>query len=271
MKRTVKALCKFSDLSHLFITAALLLITFGSTAQVSSVSTVTLRTGLVIKGEVITLVPDDYIEIKTPMGTNMKIEWKDIQSLDFSSSPSYAPKTKKDYDFSDSSYYFTLAGGFPFGLDQDGYPSVGFSSSVSLGKSINKKMHVGIVTGYDFYWWPNTGIIPLGVEFRGRFHEKGFSPYYYVHTGYGFAGYSELENGWKMGETTGGIFIAPGLGLTAKHKPHSAWFLQLGLKMQKTKSSYWETIWDNTGGTDAFIEDAITFRRFDLKFGFFFD
>ena len=271
MQRTVKALYKFSDLSHLFLTVVLLLITFASTAQVNTVSTVTLKSGLVIKGEIITLVPDDFIEIKTPIGTSMKIEWKDIQSLDFSNSPSYAPKTKKDYDFNDSSYYFSLAGGFPFGLDQGGYPSVGFSSSLSIGKAINSKMRVGLVTGYDFYWWPNTGIIPLGIEFQGRFHEKGYTPYYYVQAGYGFVGYSGLENGWQMGETNGGIFIAPGLGLTAKRKAHSAWFLQLGLKIQKSYSSYWETIWDNQGGTDAFVEEVLTFRRFDLKFGFLFD
>ena len=271
MKRTTYFIHQYSGLSHLFLTAILVVMSFILFAQQPLTSTITLKSGLVIRGEIVKMEQNEFVEVKTPIGTTLRVEWVDIQSLDFTSTPVYREPQKISYDYNDSSYYFSLSGGFPFGLDSWGDPSLGLSATAVFGKSFGQRVNCGLLAGYDFYQWPNTGVIPLGIEYRGRVHKTGFTPFYYAQTGYGLIGFSDLERGQELGETKGGLFFAPGLGLMGKKREHSSWFVQFGFKMQQTHSSYWEVIWDGGNAVDAFIEETITFRRIDLKFGYVFD
>jgi hypothetical protein len=249
----------------------MMMLSLSSFAQLRNSATVVMKSGMVIKGEVIALKQNEYIEIMTPLNTTLTLEWADIQTLDFTSGTPYAKKGKLAYAYNDSSYYLSLSAGFPFGLDSWGDPSLGFSASGTIGKSFGPRVNLGVNLGYDFYWWPNTGVIPLGLEVKGRVHKTGFTPFYYMQAGYGFVGYSDFESNNQLGDTKGGIFFAPGLGIMNKTREHSAWFLQFGFKMQKTTSSYWDTFWNGGGQSEVFVEEEITFRRIDIKFGYVFD
>lgn len=264
-----------SDLSHLFWMALLLFCSTMAFTQTRSITTVTLKTGMVIKGEVVTIKQGEYVEIKTPLVSIMQIKWEDIQSIEFDmvepSAQDFKKPDRQDYAHNDSSYYFSMAGGFPFGLDSYDYPSLGLSANITVGKSINQYVNLGITLGYDLYWNPTTGIVPLGLEFKGRMNKMGLSPFYYVQSGYGFMGYSEYETSWRQGESSGGLFFAPGLGVMNKKKEHTTWFLQFGYKLQKSESNYWESIWDRGTNRDVFVTQNITFRRFDMKFGYVFN
>jgi len=164
-----------------------------------------------------------------------------------------------------------MAGGFPFGLDSYDYPSLGISANISVGKRINQHVNLGVTLGYDLYWNPTSGIIPLGLEFKGRVNKMGFSPFYYLQTGYGFMGYSEYETSRRQGEASGGLFFAPGLGIMNKKKEQTTWFVQFGYKMQNSKANYWYSVWDGGMNREVFVTEKISFRRFDLKFGYVFN
>lgn len=272
MQGNALRLRRISDLSHIFWTVIFILFSFSALAQQGGLTSVTTKNGMTVKGELVNLMQGEFVELKTPLGTNLRIGWEDIATLDFLPAAQQVVKpSRTNYPYNDSTYYLSLSGGYPFGLDSWGYPSVGFSVSATVGKSFGPKVNVGVCLGYDFYWHPNTGIVPLGLELRGRTKDIGFTPFYFLQTGYGFVGYSEYESSWRSGQATGGFFASPGIGIMSKKRPHSTWFLQFGVKMQTTKAEYWDRIWDFNTPRDVFVEEKVAFRRIDLKFGYIFD
>lgn len=267
-------LIKSSVLSHIFL-MGFILISGMATAQDNQIK-VKLKSGLTISGELEAISQGDYVEVKTPIGKVIHLNWEEIEELDLSPEQHIIVqeiklKTRKpDLPYNDSTFFLKASLGFPFGTDTYSDPTIGLSSTITAGKAFGQRARLGLTIGYDWYWWPNTGVIPIGLEYQTRFQKEGLSPYFYAQGGVSKLGYSEYEENFA-GESKGGGFWGFGFGFTQKKQKSGAWFIQIGTKTQYTTAEYWDTVFDDFGTHSAFIKEKLAFHRMDLRFGWCFE
>jgi hypothetical protein len=273
-----------SDFPHFNLMSKLLVVTliviFSSTVsfgQTPGVSTVVLKSGLVVKGKILKIDLTDKLVIELPSGGSLEIKMEDIEQLTLADSQPNAASSTLPYEkvkpqaipFKEKGYYAKVDFGLPFGLDTYGDPSLNVSISMSGGHVLNRHLSLGLATGMDFYWWPNSVVNPLALEARGRFYNDNFTPYYSLQVGYGFLTSSEY---WSE-NTKGGLFIAPGVGIISKKRDHTAWNLHLGFRSQTMQGEYEDWIWrqDLQRSVLAQIHEKIVYNRLELRFGFWFE
>jgi len=240
-----------------------------SMAQQEGYSKVTLKSGLVLTGKIISMDVASTMELEVSGGIKVELDMKDVAEIkpaEMTDSESYLPRVRREklrYDFKPKGYYLGADIGLPFGVDTYGDPTLNVSFMLKGGYTFNRLFALGLVTGTDFYWWPNTVISPLAIEIKGRLRYDGFTPYYSIQSGYGFLTSAEY---W-IEETKGGWFFAPGFGLIAKNREHSGWNLHFGFRTQSA-----EGLSESFGFPGPiFIKEKIVYNRFDVRFGFFFE
>ena len=268
-----------SLLAHFLLTVVLVGLSTLSVAQTEpshNVARVELKSGLTLEGKVLHIEYQKHVDLYVNQSDTMHIPWDDILTISFIDSEikqraKAMAKTKRaEVPFRDSSNYFLLDFAVPLGLDYWGYPVAGGSINIGYGRGFGYSHHVAATLGYEFYLWPEVSVMPLGVEYYGRFKEKGRSWFYYYGTGYGFPHLSEYS--WRENSSvSGGWYFNPGFGITNKRHEKRSWYLKFGYKYQKLHAEYDGYIWEFGSGRYAQIKEDIFYHRFDLRFGFRFD
>jgi hypothetical protein len=235
---------------------------------------VELKSGPVVKGELIEMVYQEKVELKLPMGDTMVILWDDILELNFINS-----EVKEEYRanqvrvkrpplaYKDSGLYASFDISPPFGRDYWGDPVMGFSTQVALNKPLRNGHSIGAITGFEFYLWPDIGFIPLGLEWRYRPKTIGRSPVFSLNAGYGSVAFSEYSWFTSSSNVKGGLFFSPAIGLTNKKHAKRSWYLRGGYKMQEAFTSYEGFV--RTGGltVPSTVEETIVYHRIEFRFG----
>jgi len=240
----------------------------GQTEKIGKYSTIVLKSGLQLTGKIISIDPKKGVTMDLNGRVTVVLEMEDIAeikagTLEAESRPFVYKGQRNSFSYKDKGYYVGGDFGLPFGLDAWGDPSLNVSFMLKAGYTFNRSFAVGIASGFDFYWWPNTIVNPVAIEIKGRFKDESFTPYYSLQGGYGLL--TSTQN-WTS-ETKGGLFLAPGIGIMSKNRASSGWNLHFGFRSQ--------TVQGVREGNSFFgpseIMEKIVYNRMDIRFGFFFE
>lgn len=260
-------------LRKLFLTAcSIALIVCISVAQTPEYTRVTLKSGASIVGKVLELDPEKSVKIELAGGNVVEIAMSNVLEISPVGTESEikaveAKHAKPEYEWKKKGYYLSGNLGFPFGVDSWGDPTLNISLMIAGGYTFNEKFSVGLATGTDLYWWPNSMVHPVALELKARLSNKSFSPYITFQGGYGFLGSTQI---WSE-ENSGGLYLAPSVGITSKYRPNVAWYFQMGFRTQSIKGAYEDGFWSGTEWVQSVVEEKVTYNRFDLRFGFLFE
>lgn len=235
-----------------------------------------LKTGIILEGQALKIEYNDHVDLLTSTSDTLTVPWDDIASMSFidkeikERARAMVKPKKANVPFNDSGYFFQFDFGIPLGLDYWGYPVAGGSLNVGYGKSFNHQHHVAATVGYDAYLWPDVTIVPLGLEYYGRFKEQNRSWFYFYGMGYGFPHISEYD--WMdNSKVNGGVYFNPGFGITNKRNDSRSWYLKFGYKYQPITASYTGYVWEFGSNRLASITENVYYHRIDIRFGLRFD
>ena len=266
-----------SRLVHILLISMFSLLALSSDAQSKqNYARVELKSGATIEGKVFTIDYQNSIDLFVNQQDTLHIPWGDIVSVSFidaeikERAKALVRPKKSNKPFNDSSNYFFFDFGVPLGLDYWGYPVAGGSVNFGYGKGFGYRHHIAATAGYDAYLWPDVTVIPLGIEYYGRFKEQNRSWFYFYGTGYGVPHLSEYS--WRdNSKVTGGFYFNPGFGITNKRHENRSWYLKFGYKYQTLKAEYQGFVWEFGSNRIAEIKEEIFYHRIDIRFGFRFD
>ncbi len=138
-----------------------------------------------------------------------------------------------------------------------------FSFQSFNGVNIAKlKLHIGVVTGIDFY--TPLHMIPLapGLKFF-PFPSKKTNVFMSLNAGYAFSGTKKLADN-QSGE--GGLLFNPSFGVRFESAKKAAFNLNFGYKSQKGSIVTYTNSFANPRNKDKLV-DAYTFRRLSVTMG----
>lgn len=268
---------RISRLVHFLFIVVLMVLTSTSYAQVKqNYARVDLKSGTTVEGKVIKIDYQKSIDLFVNQQDTLHIPWGDILNVSFIDAEikerarALVKPQKVNKPFRDSGTYFFFDAGIPLGLDYWGDPVAGGSVNFGYGKGFNYRHHLAATIGYDAYLWPDVTIVPLGLEYYGRFKEQNKSWFYFYGTGFGLPHLSEYS--WRdNSKVTGGLYFNPGFGITNKRHEKRSWYLKFGYKYQTLKAEYQGFVWEFGSSRVAQIKEEIFYHRIDIRFGLRFD
>jgi hypothetical protein len=266
-----------SPLPHFCLAVTFTCLSFSAVGQLSkNYVRVELKSGVTIEGEMVKIEYQKQVDVLIAPGDTLFLPWADISTLNFIEKEveqrvKYLSRPKKvEVPFNDTGFYYFIDFGVPVGIDYWGDPVAGGSVNFGYGKGFNYNHHVAATVGYDAYLWPDVTVIPLGLEYYGRFKEQKKSWFYYYGMGYSWPHLSEYS--WfENPKLQGGMFFSPGFGFTNKRHQKRSWYLKFGYKYQTLKASYDATVWEFGSNRIARVDEEIFYHRFDIRFGIRFD
>jgi hypothetical protein len=247
--------------NYLNVQLAILLLLVSTVAYSQSrVAKIRLKNGNKLEGEVIEMVPDDYIRIRIIQGQEITLPFDQIYKFK-NNSFSYQSFSR----FQDGYFNYTSIG-FTFlstdeSSDLDG---LDWNLHTLNGYRFHSNYKVGIGIGIDRYL--QTSAAPIYLGGRVDIGNKHFVPTVYANLGY--APMWEKENRkdqWSnIVNIRGGAYWELGGGLTFRNI-HSNFSFNLGYKHQSSEIEYdnigW---WGNTEGTEI---EKHQYRNITFTFG----
>ncbi|MBO6515970.1 MAG: hypothetical protein JJ975_05400 [Bacteroidia bacterium] len=237
-----------------------------------------LKSGLIIEGKLVRIEYQKEAEVLTPIGENIVVPWEDMAEMNFIENEirklqkERIRQRKPDLPFKDSGFVFSFEAGTPVGIDYWGDPVMGGTIQMSVSKGLGRSNSLGLVTGFEFYLWPDMAFVPFGIEYKHRFKPESPSWFGYFQAGYGSVVASEYTSGWvNNGIASGGVYFNPGMGFTVKRNEKRSWFIKMGYRYQTAYAEYDSQVWTFDHFVSTRIEEQIYYHRVDLRFGFVFN
>jgi len=219
-----------------------------------------LKTGSVIRGNILEVDPADHVKIEDLCGNIWYYKIAEVENI---SSEPYESKLKTSQASPgfDAGFVNMTSIGFLVGSSHNSQVAP-FSLLMVNGYRLSNGFFAGIGTGVEFF---STSYLPLFLDLRYDVIGKDVVPYVVAKGGYGFpltADYSEYNNSY---EYSGGALYGAGIGLKIRTRNHFAWDIEVLYRYQKT--SYSETYdWNNQ---EYEYEDI--FNRIEIRLGFYID
>lgn len=235
----------------------LMLLTTGviSAQQDEYITKVKLKDGSELEGKLTEYVDGEYIKMN--IGDNpITIKHSSIKSIKHKSLGKY-----REYAFRENGFYHHTSVGLLPGLISSGNPTIGLELDHSSGYLFNRYFGAGLNVGLmNYYPLHQEVIYTLSAEARGYLLDQYFSPYYRLHTGYGFN-----IKGEDFLEADGGFFINPAMGIRLTGKKSVNITAEIGVNFQKAYYRYQTDWWDR-----SIIDKNVRYQRFMIKIGVLF-
>ncbi|MCC6817853.1 MAG: hypothetical protein IT245_03050 [Bacteroidia bacterium] len=203
-------------------------------AQNSDLYKVYIKSGLVVKAELLKVIPDSMIQIRQ-YGLVSNIKMKDIDSIVFDESKLPNLNTNRMNVWAqrkqllDSGWSYGFQPGFTLGADGWGITS-SFTFRGSFLKNNLKHLMYGFNFGFDPYLLYEQAFGNISAESRFLFKEKSIrSPFIYSIAGYGFNLTSPA-----LGRD-GGVCASFGLGQSFRTRGDLVFSFMIGYKYQRFK------------------------------------
>lgn len=250
----------------------LLLILFAvSGAEAQNLNRVELKDGTVIEGEVKQWILDSILVLHVGY-TDIIIQHHRIAKVSSISSQERTIKPRQSYTMvaprrqrppkarysshklKDSGFYLSpsISAHF-FGV---GYDAV-------AGYRWNRFLGVGVYGGGVLYGTQSLATHPVGLDFRGHFHDSAQSQFYYLRGGYGFA-----RQSFNNEFTEGGVHAEGGFGFAYQQSEYSAFYFSMGISRQGAVREYERVLWW-TNGTEQ-IREEMRLHRLIFRIGWMF-
>lgn len=240
-----------------FIAITVLSVTI-SLAQ-STKSVVRLKNGVLMKGEIVEFVQDEYMIMHLMDGYDMRIPAENIQSF----------KIKKgkiaSFEAPKNGYFNYTNTGFLF-LKTNAFSSVDVNMSVHTlnGYRFLDLYSAGLGVGLDRYGLLSS--LPVYVSIRRDLNSSRVTPFFNANAGYGWMWESKSFDQWEDYETVkGGLYWELGAGLRINYKK-TALIFNYAYKRQNSKLEMLNNSWWWGGVENSSVENH-KFRNMALTVG----
>lgn len=211
----------------------------------ASTDVVYLKSGSVIRGEIIEIKQDEHIRIRYSGSNELLIPVADIDRI-------------KQGD--DGLHYNTSGYMNRTGLELlSGTGNNTFRFATIHGVHFNPHLSAGIGIGITPYNDP-LNLIPFFTDFNYRLLKANTSPYLYLKAGYNFSMYDENDDENLMNRHSGGLLLNPGIGIDFNFESGFGWYVQAGYNIDQ--STYEFDGW----GTEV-IRTDLSYRRISIGMG----
>jgi hypothetical protein len=238
-----------------FLTCSILLILSSLVFSQSTKSKVILKNGVMMKGEIVEFVQDDYLIIHVMKGQDMRIPADYIRSF----------KIKKGkmstYNLPKQGYYNYTKGGFLF-LKANEFDGVQVNMSVHTinGYRYNQFYGAGLGVGLDRYG--STSALPVYLSIYRDLLASKVTPTFNGNIGYGWMW--EINDGWEeFDQVKGGLYWELGAGLRINYNK-TALIFNYAYKRQNSELTISEDLWWRAENT---IKENHKFRNMTLTVG----
>ena len=243
--------------------AVILLGAISMQAQKHYVSTVYLKNGSMLVGDLIYLT-EDTVKIQILGGSVFVYPTTEVENVSVDKTRKVSLKKFrgfKEHVVKKDGYYNITYAHFNFGkLQNQDWVTSGIGLENIIGKFITPQLGVGVglaYTNYDVNASKPT--LPLFAEGRYFLTQKPAQPYISMGIGYGFG----LNDGQDLIESKGGIYLHPSIGIKFPTTSNAAFIVDMGYTMQDAQFTY------ATWGGGRMIDDYF-FNRFTVRLGIFF-
>ena len=245
-------------MKKVLLTLALMLGACTATFAQSTKDVLYLKNGSIIYGQLIEMVPEKQVKIKTTDGSVFVYNTSEVDRI-----AKAETKEKESYTEPKSSFRTRkIATGFKGFIDDSYSASMNGSDfnrgglSVSLGSQILPQLFVGAGLGLEYYTEPEVLMVPVFADVRVNFINGPVSPLLGVKVGYTALGDFE---GFYFNPMVGCRF-----GLTNKLALHTA----IGYALQNTDYTQEERGYSPYYGATTFRRSISTFSAIKIQFGF---
>lgn len=219
-----------------------------------------LKTGSVIRGNILEVDPADHVKIEDMCGNIWYYKISEVEKINSEPYESKLRTSQVSHGF-DAGFVNMTSIGFLVGASHNSQVAP-LSLVMVNGYRLSNGFFAGIGTGVEFF---STSYLPLFLDFRYDIIGKDVVPYVLARGGYGLpltGDYSDYNNSY---EYAGGALFGAGIGLKIRTRNHFAWDIELLYRYQKT--AYTETYdWNN-----QVYEYEDIFNRIEIRLGFYID
>jgi hypothetical protein len=239
--------------------------TLQAKAQNNDLYVIKLKSGLVLKCELINVIPDSIVTIRQ-YGMISTLKFSEVISIDYSESlvkhepPGSVPARQRKVIMKkavpDSGWSVGLQPGFSMGIADGNWLTSSFVIKLSVLKSLARRWQAGVVVGLEPYAYYDLAMGTVMGE--GRFYvEKEKPKSFFMHTqlGYGFNLTSE-----RTGKD-GGVAFSYGFGKSFRNRNQNIFSYMIGFKYQKAREE--KIVWGPIGSVSRTYHYVI--KRFEFK------
>jgi hypothetical protein len=228
--------------------------------QAQETDHVYLKSGSVIRGNIMVIEPLDHVKIQDLCGNIWFYKITDVEKI--TSEPFDATLGTKMASIGfDNGFVNMTSIGFLAGSSMNGQVAP-FTMQTVNGYHTSGGLFAGVGTGIEFF---TTSYLPLFLDLRYDLFGKDVGPYLVAKGGYGVALTSDRNEYGTEYEYWGGPLLGAGIGLKIKTREHLAWDISLLYRYQET--SYSE-IYD---WNEQLYEYTDIYRRLEIRIGFYID
>ena len=218
-----------------------------------------LKSGSVIRGQILELVPDDHVKVQDMCGNIWY--YKMIEVAKITSEPFDDHGFFKSRDGFKSGFVNMTSIGFLAGSSNNARVAP-FSLVTVNGWRSPAGLFIGAGLGVEFL---STNYFPVFIDLRYDLTGKDVVPYLVAKGGYSLPGSSDYSENDVEYSYQGGALAAIGVGLKIRTREHFAWDIELMYRYQKTsRSEVYEWNMQDYLYTDIY-------NRIEIRLGFYID
>ncbi len=218
-----------------------------------------LKTGSVIRGELLEVEPADHIKVQDLCGNIWYYQIDQVEKI--TTEPYERPGSIQKLPGFDHGFVNITSMGFLAGSSSN-MQVAPFSLLMVNGWRNSLGLFAGAGVGIEFL---STNYFPVFLDLRYDLTGKDVVPYLVAKGGYSFpmsSGYSEYDTKYSY---SGGPLVAAGMGLKIRTRSHFAWDVELMYRYQRT--SYMESY--GWSGQEYRFTDI--YNRVEIRLGFYID
>lgn len=215
-------------------------------AEPESRDVIYLRNGSILRGEILEVVPDEYVRIRFSDSNELVIRAEEIKDIK-------RERRISPYSYNTSGYMNRS------GMEiLTGSGNNTFRFATIHGLHFNPHLSAGLGIGLTPYNDPLT-LIPFFADFNYRLLKENTSPYLFLKAGYNFTVYDDDDDA-PLNRHAGGLLLNPGIGIDINFESGFGWYIQAGYNIDQSAYEF-ETWGPQTVRTD------MSFKRISVGMG----
>lgn len=219
-----------------------------------------LKSGSVIRGNILEIDPVDHVKIEDLCGNIWYYKIAEVEKITSEPFESDTRRDKKSIGF-DAGFVNMTSMGFLVGSSYNAQVAP-FSLLLVNGYRLPSGLFAGIGTGIEFF---STSYMPFFIDLRYDLVGTDVVPYVVTKGGWGVPLSSDRSDYNVSYDYSGGPLFGAGVGLKIRTRKHFAWDIELLYRYQET--SYTEIYEYNNQEYDY----TDIFNRIEIRLGFYID
>ncbi len=228
-----------------------------------------LKDGSIIKGEIIEVITDQHIKIKTVEGNVLKYALSDVKKSKIKGVGNVSSVKLKSKGY----YNYTNIGLL---MGRNNYSNASVNFQMVNGFQFKNKYQIGIGTGINQF--DGSPLLPVYLDARYLFRDTEVTPFVELLGGYSFnlggeTNYYPMYSSYYAPAPVNGGGITSGLQFGVRNyvKENFGFTISGGYLFQRTNRSYMDTWWNGAEYVYNEVLERKYHHRFEIKLGILFN